>query len=152
MGYSQVHKTWSRSFLIKDFLFKVANLIVVETVTGRLRWRLVLIEKLCWLSAQSHRDLKNKFQVFNDYFMIPVFLERSQDIRPLTVETRCNEGPRDWHNLFAIPRFRHMEHIHMLYYYWGKENRSLYRGLRYIEVRYIDNFVMERFVIPRTSL
>ena len=42
--------------------------------------------------------------------------------------------------------------FHILYHYWGKENRSLYRGLRYIEVRYIDNFVMERFVIPRTSL
>ena len=26
----------------------------------------------------------------------------------------------------------------MFYYYWGKENRSLYRGLRYIEVRYIE--------------
>ena len=25
----------------------------------------------------------------------------------------------------------------MFYCYWGKENRSLYRGLRYIEVRYI---------------
>ena len=56
VGYSQVHKTWSGSFLIKDFLSKVANLIVVQTVTGRLRWRLVLIAKLCWLSAQSYRD------------------------------------------------------------------------------------------------
>ena len=27
--------------------------------------------------------------------------------------------------------------FHMFYCYWGKENRSLYRGLRYIEVRYI---------------
>ena len=27
--------------------------------------------------------------------------------------------------------------FHMLYCYWGKENRLLYRGLRYIEVRYI---------------
>ena len=25
-----------------------------------------------------------------------------------------------------------------IYHYWGKENRSLYRGLRYIEVRYIE--------------
>ena len=24
----------------------------------------------------------------------------------------------------------------MFYYYWGKENLSLYRGLRYIEFRY----------------
>ena len=27
--------------------------------------------------------------------------------------------------------------FHMLYCYWGKENRLLCRGLRYIEVRYI---------------
>ena len=25
-----------------------------------------------------------------------------------------------------------------IYYNWGKKNRSLYRGLRYIEVRYIE--------------
>ena len=28
--------------------------------------------------------------------------------------------------------------FHISYYYWGKENRSLYRGRRYIEVRYIE--------------
>ena len=54
------------------------------------------------------------------------------------VEPRYNEGSRDWQNLFAIKRFRYMEILfHMFYCYWGKENRSLYRGLRYIEVRYI---------------
>ena len=26
----------------------------------------------------------------------------------------------------------------MFYHYWGKENRSLYRGLRYIRFRYIE--------------
>ena len=26
----------------------------------------------------------------------------------------------------------------VIYYYWGKENPSLYRGLRYVEVRYIE--------------
>ena len=26
----------------------------------------------------------------------------------------------------------------MFYYYWGRESRSLYRGLRYKEVRYIE--------------
>ena len=26
----------------------------------------------------------------------------------------------------------------LFYYYWGKENRSLYRGLCYIEVRYVE--------------
>ena len=28
--------------------------------------------------------------------------------------------------------------FYIFYYYWGKENRSLYRGLLYIEVRYIE--------------
>ena len=56
-----------------------------------------------------------------------------------TVEPRCNEGPRDWKNVFAITRFRYIEVLfHIFSYYWGKENRSLYRGLRYIEVRYIE--------------
>ena len=52
-----------------------------------------------------------------------------------TVEPRYNEGPRDWQNMFAIPRFRYIEVLfHIFYYYWGKENRSLFRGLRYMEV------------------
>ena len=51
-----------------------------------------------------------------------------------------NEGPRDWQYLFAkLTRFRYIEIIfHTLYYYWGKENHSLYQGLRYKEVRYIE--------------
>ena len=31
-----------------------------------------------------------------------------------------------------------MVFFHISCYDWGKENRSLYRGLRYIEVRYIE--------------
>ena len=55
-----------------------------------------------------------------------------------TVEPRYNEGPRDWQNLFAITRFRYIEVLfHIFCYYWGKDNRSLYRGL-YIEVLYIE--------------
>ena len=48
------------------------------------------------------------------------------------------EGPRDWKDLFAIlTRFGYIEVIfHIPYYYWGKENHSLYRGLRDIEVPY----------------
>ena len=41
-----------------------------------------------------------------------------------------NEGPRVWKNLFALTRFRFMEVLfHIFYYYWGKKYRSLYRGL-----------------------
>ena len=36
----------------------------------------------------------------------------------LTVEPRYNEGPRDWHNLFAVTRFRYIEILfHVFYYY-----------------------------------
>ena len=39
--------------------------------------------------------------------------------------------------MFAFMKFRYFEVLfHIFYYYWGKENRSLYRGLRYMEVRY----------------
>ena len=56
-----------------------------------------------------------------------------------TVEPRYYEVPRDCQNVFAIMRFRYIEVLfHIFYYYWGQENRSLYRGLRYIEVRYIE--------------
>ena len=52
-----------------------------------------------------------------------------------TVEPRFNEGPGDWQNVFAVLRFCYIEVLfHISCYDWGKENRSLYRGLRYIEV------------------
>ena len=45
-------------------------------------------------------------------------------------------------NLFAITRFHYSEVLfHIFYYYWGKENRSLYRELRYID----SGFVVSRF-------
>ena len=50
-----------------------------------------------------------------------------------------NEGPRDLQNMFIITRYRYIKVLfHAFDYYWGKENRSVYRGLRYIEVRYIE--------------
>ena len=45
-------------------------------------------------------------------------------------------GTWDWENVFAITWNRVL--FHMFYYYWGKENRSLYRGV-----------VIQRFVISR---
>ena len=55
----------------------------------------------------------------------------------LTVKPRYNEGPRDWQTLFAITRFHYIEVLTTVLL-GGKENRSLYRELRYIEVRYIE--------------
>ena len=46
-------------------------------------------------------------------------------------QPRYNKVP----NAFAITRFRYIEALfHIFYYFWDKENRSLYGGLRYIEV------------------
>ena len=39
-----------------------------------------------------------------------------------SVVPRYNEGLRDWQNLFAITRFRYIEVLFQIfYYYWGKE-------------------------------
>ena len=37
-------------------------------------------------------------------------------------------------------------YFHILYYYWGKENRSLYCRLCYVEVCYIMSFFQFIFV------
>ena len=43
---------------------------------------------------------------------------------PNTVEPRYTEGLRDWQNLFTITRFREIEVLfHIYYFYQGKENR-----------------------------
>ena len=70
------------------------------------------------------------------------------------MEPRHNEEPRNWGNLFAITRFRYIEVLlHMFYYYWGKENLSLYRGLRYIEFRYNEVSLSCSYpTIPRSLL
>ena len=54
-------------------------------------------------------------------------------------QPRYNEVPRDWQNAFAITGFRYIVVLfHIFYYFWDKENRWLYRGLRSLEVRYIE--------------
>jgi len=45
------------------------------------------------------------------------------------------KGPRDWKSLFATMRFRCIKVLfHIFYYYWGRENSSLYQGLQYIDI------------------
>ena len=52
------------------------------------------------------------------------------------MEPRYNEGPRDWQNLFAVTRLRHIEVIfHII------EVTKI--------IRYTEDFVVERFVISR---
>ena len=49
------------------------------------------------------------------------------------------ELARDLQNLFVITRFRYIKVLcHIFCHHWSKENRSLERGLRHIEVRYIE--------------
>ena len=48
------------------------------------------------------------------------------------IQWNLNEVPRDRQNMLPIRWFRYIEiRFHKFYYYWGKENCSLYRGLRY---------------------
>lgn len=43
-------------------------------------------------------------------------------MQDVSVEPGCNEGPRDWENVFVIMRFHYNEILlHILYYQWGKE-------------------------------
>ena len=78
------------------------------------------------------------FELLLLLLLLPPFF-RSWRRRWRTVEPRYNERLRDWQNLFAITRFRFIVFLfHIFYYYWGKENRSLHRGLRFIAVR--DHF------------
>ena len=44
--------------------------------------------------------------------------------------------------------------FHIFYHYWGKENRSLHRGLRYKKVRYIEVLlhVMVKLSPPKFTL
>ena len=51
--------------------------------------------------------------------------------------------------MFDITRFSYIDVLfHIVYYYWGKENRSLYRGLRYIEAHFIEVPLSVNVMIP----
>ena len=57
--------------------------------------------------------------------------------------SRYNEGPRackirSLSRGFVISSFFNFHKNYIFYYYWGEENCSLHRGLRYIEVRFIE--------------
>ena len=55
--------------------------------------------------------------------------------------TPYNEPPMDRQNLLAVTRFLYIEVLfHRFCCYWSQENHSLYRGLRYAGVRYIEGF------------
>ena len=65
------------------------------------------------------------------------------------MEPQYNEGSRGWQNLLATTRFRYIEVLfHIFCYYWGKENRLLYRGSLYRG----SPVVADRFLLQRTRL
>ena len=49
-----------------------------------------------------------------------------------TVQPPYNEGPRNWQNLFAITKFRYMEVLFHIFYYYGVKKI----------VRYTEDFVI----------
>ena len=59
-----------------------------------------------------------------------------------SVEPRFNEGSRDCENMFPISRFRFIEVLFHIRYFTmtilGEEYRSLLRGFRHTEVRYVE--------------
>ena len=62
------------------------------------------------------------------------------------VKPEYNKVPSDWQNLYAVTSFRYIKVLfHMFYYYWGKDNRLLYRGLPYTKVRYIKVPLLQLF-------
>ena len=84
----------------------------------------------------SPRKLRqNIYNLFSNIFFHKALLGADMRAGP-RLEPRYNEGLRQ--NALAIPRFRYIEVLfHIFYYYWVKEDCSLYPGLHYIEVRYI---------------
>ena len=53
------------------------------------------------------------------------------------MKPRNSEGPRDWQNVFVITRFRFILY-HRSFHDGGKKSCSLYRGIFYVEVCYIE--------------
>ena len=72
-------------------------------------------------------------------FRLKEFVVVLKALKKTNVEPTHNKGSRDWQNLFAVSRFRYIEVLfHIFYYYWVEENLLLYRGHRYVEIRYIE--------------
>ena len=72
-----------------------------------------------------------KCMVFTN-FLVPFYTQWNLDM---------TKGLRDWQNKFAITRFRSYRgsFLCLLYCYWGKENRSLERGLHYICLGFVKS-------------
>ena len=72
-------------------------------------------------------------------FRLKKFVVVLKALKKTNVEPTYNEGPTDWQNLFAVSRFRYIEVLfYIFYYYWVEENRLLYREHRYVEICYIE--------------
>ena len=55
------------------------------------------------------------------------------------MEPQYSEWPRDWQKCALYKELLYIKVLSCIFYYqWGRENHSSYRGLRYIEVHYIE--------------
>ena len=73
------------------------------------------------------RSLYHLYKEFRDRFL-----------KNMQWNLNITNGSREWQNLFALTRFCHIKVLFHIYYYWGKENSLLYKGLCYIKVLYND--------------
>ena len=75
------------------------------------------------------------------------------DRQPLLSQGLDDRTPLIWRlDPPLITRFRYIEvRLHIRYYYWGEEDRSLYRGLRRIKVRYIEVLLYDATSAQRTN-
>ena len=129
-------QSWNRAGLLwaHNLRYKTSGFDTVRIITVLPR---LIMRRLYFLyNFRKWRHREKKMYISKRMLWPLSLLSR---LMSATVEPGYNEEPRDWQIWFSMPRFRCIEFLfHILYYYWGKDNRLLYWGLRYIEVRYIE--------------
>ena len=74
----------------------------------------------------------------NPISALELYYPMIQFLRIKYIQWNLNEEPRNWQNMLPIRWFRFIEILfNKFYYYCGKENCFLYRGLHY---NYIGSF------------
>ena len=95
--------------------------------------------KCIWFhNKRKHRPIRARRKETRALYVLSAHLFYNRS----TVKPQYSEGPRDWQTFFAITRFRYIEVLFHIFNYncitRRKENRSFYRGLRYIEVHNVE--------------
>ena len=139
------HGKLSRWFVDEPVLviFTSKSLIILCHLTTGVQSAAVNV--ICELARKNPKNYLSLAPLFfklmtnstNNWMLIKII--KLVSIKVITVEPWWNKGPRDWQVLsiewgFVSSRFFSL----YFYYHWGEEYHSLYRGLCYIEVRYIN--------------